>query len=32
MEQFFNEVDVSEDHPSAAVPLELELVEGITGM
>ena len=32
MQQFFDEVDVSEDHSSTAVPLELELVEGLTGM
>jgi len=31
MEQFFDEVDVGENHPSTAVPLELELVESLTG-
>jgi len=29
MEQFFDEVDVGENHPSTAVPLELELVKGL---
>ena len=32
MEQFFDEVDVGENHSPAAVSLELELVEGLTGM
>jgi hypothetical protein len=32
MEQFFDEVDVGENHPSTAVPLELELVKGLAGM
>lgn len=31
MEQFFDEVDVGENHPSTAVPLELELIESLTG-
>ena len=29
MQQFFDKVDVGEDHSSTAVPLELELVEGL---
>jgi len=32
MKQFFDEVDVGKNHSSTAVPLELELVEGLTKM
>ena len=32
MQKFFNQVDVSEDHSSATVPLELEFVEGLAAM
>jgi len=32
MQEFFNEVDMGEDHSSTAVSLELELVEGLTVM
>jgi len=32
MQQFLDEVDVGEDHSSTAVPLELELVEGLAEM
>jgi hypothetical protein len=32
MQQLFNQIDVGEDHSSAAVSLELELVEGLAGM
>ena len=32
MQQLFDKVDVGENHSSAAIPLELELVEGLTGM
>lgn len=32
MQQFFNQVDMGEDHPSTTVPLELELVEGLTAI
>ena len=32
MQQLFNEVDVGKNHSSTAVPLELELVEGLAGM
>ena len=30
MEQFFNQVNMSEHHASATVPLQLQLVQGIT--
>jgi len=29
MQQFFDKVDVGEDHPPTTVSLELELVEGL---
>ena len=32
MEQFFDEVDVGENHSSTAVPFELKLVKGFTGI
>lgn len=32
MQQFFNKVDVGENHSPTAVPLEMEVVEGLAGM